>query len=292
MDAGVHGVKRSLCQAAALKVAMKTSLPHLVAPALLLSLAACAGAPTQGQFLSSYEDLTPRTDMVRAGALDRADKTALASIQSVRIEPTVFAPSTNAKAWMTPEEQTMMLREVDAQLCFELSERFEIAGPDAAPTTPRVRAAVTEVIPTNPAGSAASAAAGFFIPGPVGVRVPGGLGGLGAEAELLDVADQQIAAIVWRRTATAIGTDNPSLSRVGDALQFVEPFADAAAATMTPEDHKPREITAATDPCKEYGSRFRVEGFGARFVTGLYVPQMSAARAAEAEAEDAARPEK
>jgi len=209
-------------------------------------------------------------------------------VQAVRIEPTVFAPSTNAKAWMTPEEQTMMLREVDAQLCFELSERFEIAGPDTTATTPHVRAAVTEVIATSPAGSAASAAAGFFIPGPVGVRVPGGLGGLGAEAELLDVADQQIAAIVWRRTATAIGTDNPSLSRIGDALQFVEPFADAVAATMTPQDHQPREITAETDPCREYGSRFRVEGVGARFVTGLYVPQMSAARAAEAETEGAA----
>ncbi|MDP2212289.1 DUF3313 domain-containing protein [Phenylobacterium sp.] len=261
---------------------MSQNLSRLSAPLLLLALAACAGTPQQGRFLTSYEGLSPRADMVRAGALDRSDKAALDQVRAVRIEPAVFAPQAEARAWMTPVEQTAMLREVDAQLCFELSERFEIAGADAAPDVPRVRAAVTEVIPTGRVGSAASAAAGFFIPGPIGVRVPGTLGGLGAEAELLDPAGQQIAAIVWRRTAGAIGTDNPSLSRIGDALQFVEPFADAAAAAMTPEDHTARKITAETDPCLEFGSRFRVEGFGARFITGLYVPEASAARPAQA----------
>lgn len=71
---------------------MSHSLPRLAAPALLLALAACAGAPQQGAFLSSYEGLTPRTDMVRAGALDRSDPAALAGITTVRIEPTVFSP--------------------------------------------------------------------------------------------------------------------------------------------------------------------------------------------------------
>ncbi|OYW92455.1 MAG: hypothetical protein B7Z13_09885, partial [Caulobacterales bacterium 32-67-6] len=231
--------------------------------------------------LSSYEGLTPRTDMVRAGALDRTDTAALAAVSAVRIEPTVFAPQAEARAWMTPDEQTAILREVDAQLCFELSERFEIAARDGGASVPRVRAAVTEVVPTGRAGSAASAAAGFFIPGPIGVRVPGTLGGLGAEAEMLGPQGEQIAAIVWRRSATAIGTDNPSLSRIGDALQFVEPFADAAAAAMTPEGAPPRQITAENDPCQEFGARFRVEGLGARFITGLYVPEASAARPAE-----------
>jgi len=264
---------------------MPQSLPRLAAPALLLALAACAGAPQQGEFLSSYEGLAPRTDMVRAGALDRTDPVALAKVQSVRIEPTVFSPRAEATAWMTPAEQTAVLREVDAQLCFELSERFEITSAPQPADAHRVRAAVTEVIPTGRVGSAATAAAAFFIPGPIGVRVPGTLGGLGAEAELLDPAGQQVAAIVWRRSAAAIGTDNPSLSRIGDALQFVEPFADAAAAAMTPEDHTPRTITAETDPCREFGARFRVEGLGARFITGLYVPEASAARPAQAQPE-------
>jgi len=71
---------------------MTQSLPRLAAPALLLVLAACAGSPQQGEFLSSYEGLTPRTDMVRAGALDRTDTAALAAVSAVRIEPTVFDP--------------------------------------------------------------------------------------------------------------------------------------------------------------------------------------------------------
>ena len=46
---------------------------------------------------------------------------------------------------------------------------------------------------------------------------------------MLSPDGRQLAAMTWTRNATPIGTDNPSLSRVGDALQFVEPFADDAA---------------------------------------------------------------
>ncbi len=255
---------------------MLNALPRLAAPALLLALAACAATPERGAFLSSYDGLEARTDMVRAGALDRTDAAGLAAVRSVRIEPAVFAPGEDARDWMTPQEQARVLREVDAQLCFELSERFEIRGDE--PADARVRAAVTDVRPTGRAGSAAAAAASFFIPGPIGVRAPGTLGGLSAEAEMLNPAGDQLAAIVWNRSATAVGTDNPSLSRIGDALQFAEPFADAAAAAMTPEGLEPRDIAAAADPCAAYGPRFRPEGFLSRFATGLYIPDTNAAR--------------
>ena len=76
----------------------------------------------------------------------------------------------------------------------------------------------------------------------------------------------------------AVGTDNPSLSRIGDALQFAEPFADDAAKAMTAKDAKPIKL-AKPDPCAQYGSRMRVEGMAAKFATGLYVPQMSGAKA-------------
>lgn len=259
---------------------------RLAAPLALLALAACAGTPERGTFLTSYEGLNTRSDMVRASALDRSDKAALAQVGAVALEPSVYAPAPSARNWMTPQEKALVLREVDAQLCFELSERFEIARPGERADAARVRAAVTEVMPTGRVGSAAAAAASFFIPGPIGVRAPGALGGLAAEAEMLSPAGQQIAAIQWRRTATAIGTDNPSLSRVGDALQFAEPFGDAAAAAMTPEDHTPRRISAENDPCAEYGPRFRPEGFLSRFATGLYIPETSAARQAAAPADN------
>jgi hypothetical protein len=140
-----------------------------------------------------------------------------------------------------------------------------------------VRAAVTEVDATGRAGSAASAAAEVFIPGPIGVRPPGSTGGLSAEAEMVGKNGRQLAAITWSREAMEIGADNPALTRIGDALQFAEPFADATAKAMTPPKSKKREI-GKPDPCAEYGPRFRPEGFLAKLVTGLYVPEMSAAK--------------
>jgi hypothetical protein len=90
---------------------------------------------------------------------------------------------------------------------------------------------------------------------------------------------RQAAALVWNRDATAVGTDDPSLSRLGDALQFAEPFADVAAATMTPKGLKSRKIESEDDPCAQFGPRFRPEGFLAGLASGLYVPEMSGAKA-------------
>lgn len=244
----------------------------IIALVPLLLLSACASAPTRSGFLSSYDGFAPRTDTVRAKVEQRRDGEGLAAVRKVALEPTVLQ---GGAEWLTPGERKLLLRELDAQLCFELSERYEIA-PDAPH---RVRAAVTAVEPTGRVASAASAAASFFIPGPLGLRAPGTLGALSAEAELL-ADDRQLAAIAWSRSATAVGTDDPSLSRVGDALQFAEPFADAAAAVMTPDGHKAREIEKP-DPCAAYGRRFRPEGLAAKFATGLYVPEMSGAKEAQ-----------
>ena len=236
---------------------------------LLLLITACASAPTRSGFLSTYDGMAERTDTVLAKVEVRRDEAALSQVSQVALEPTVVvAPG----EWLTPQERQLLLRELDAQLCFELSERFEI---DPA-AQHRVRAAVTGVQPTGRAASVASAAAGFFIPGPLGLRAPGTLGSLAAEVEMLD-GQRQIAAITWNRAAMPVGTDDPSLSRIGDALQFAEPFADAAAAAMTPEGRESRDIPEP-DPCARYGPRFRPEGWAAKFATGLYVPEMSGAQ--------------
>lgn len=256
---------------------------RLAALPLLLTLAACAGPTKNSGFLSTYQGMTPRTDTVRARIAERQDSPALSTVQRVAVVPTALAPSAEA-AWLTDAERAFLLREVDAQLCFELSKRYDIAETPAAGDA-KVRAAVTAVRATGRVGSAASAAASFFIPGPVGLRVPGSTGALAAEAEMLAPTGDQIAAIAWNRTATAIGTDDPSMSRIGDALQFVEPFADAAARTMTAQGMKSRDV-AKPDPCAQYGARFRPEGFVAKFATGLYVPQMSGAKAGEGEKKD------
>ena len=179
-------------------------MTRLLALAPLLLLAACASAPTRSGFLSTYDGLTPRTDTVRAKVEQKRDEAILADVRQVAIEPTVLVGPGD---WLTPGEVVLLQRELDAQLCFELSERFDIDP--AAPN--RVRVAITRVDPTGRAASVASAAAGFFIPGPLGLRAPGTLGSLSAEAEMLQ-GERQVVAVSWSRSATAIGTDDPSLS--------------------------------------------------------------------------------
>ena len=241
-----------------------------------LALSACASTTTQSGFLTNYEGLQKREDTVRAAIAGRRDADALKAVRRIAVEPTVFADGADI-GWMSAGERELLLRELDAQLCFELTERYELTA--EAPEA-RVRAAVTAARPTGRVGSVASAAADFFIPGPIGLRVPGTLGALAAEAEMLDPAGQQLAAISWNRVATPVGTDSPSLSRIGDALQFAEPFADEGGKVMAIPEAPSRKIESP-DPCAAYGPRFRPEGFLTKLVTGLYAPETSGAKKAE-----------
>lgn len=254
---------------------------YLLIPALLLS--ACATPGRHSGQLSSYDGLELKDGALRTSVARRSDKARLAAVSRIAIEPTRLVAGRDA-AWLSDKEREALLREVDAQLCFELTERFELASPDQTPDA-TVRAVVSRVEPTGRAASALSAAGSFFIPGPLGIRVPGTVGGLGAEAEMITADGGQAAALVWNRNATPIGTDDPSLSRIGDALQFAEPFGDAVGAAMTPEGHKSRKIEDP-DPCAEYGPRFRPEGWLTSFATGLYIPETSAARARKDDAEE------
>jgi hypothetical protein len=248
-----------------------------------LGLAACGTAAVEPSgLLSGYDGLATREDTVRADIRERRDDALASGIERLFIEGAVLAPG--AGEGLTDLERGLVLREVDRQVCYELSERFAVLG-EAAPDAGRVRAVVTRITPTGRVGSAASAASGFFIPGPIGVRVPGTLGGLAAEAELLAADDRgQAAAILWSRDAQAVGTDNPSLSRVGDAVQLAEPFGDAVGDAFAPPDRAVRAI-ADPDPCARFGPRFRPEGVAAGFITGLYSPELSGARAEDGEPE-------
>lgn len=251
-------------------------MKHILILPLLGLLAACSTPTQQTGLLSSYDGLTVKPGAVRASISDRKDEAGLAEVRRVPIAPTTLADSA-AGGWMTPIERTALLREVDAQLCFELSERYEIAAAEA-PADAKVRAVLSHVRATGRVSSAASAAAGVFIPGPIGVRAPGTLGGLGVEAEMTAPDGRQLAAITWTREAMAIGADTPSLSRIGDALQFAEPFADDAAKAMTATGVSGQPIPKP-DPCGRFGPRMRAAGFAAKMATGLYMPNLSAAQA-------------
>jgi len=264
-------------------------LVRALVPVLCLTLAACATKPPKPSgFLGSYRGLEDK-EALRAGMMVRRDPAALAKVRKVSIAPAVIAPNVDVD-WIGEKERSLILREMDAQLCFELSERYEIA-PEPTKDAAIVRAAVTRVKPTGTAGSAASAVVGIFIPGPVGVRVPGTTGKLAAEAEMLS-GGRQVAAIIWSRKANTVGTDNPSFSDIGDALQFMEPFGDAVGKTFEPDKVEKKKIEAETDPCARYGPRMRPEGFLAKLATGVYVPELSGAKDKEKVEEKPAEPAK
>lgn len=248
----------------------------LGAAALAMAAGACASgsAPSNSGFLTTYEGLTPRTDVVRASVQQRRDEALASTITRLWVAPTEVFGVTDPV--LSDDDRRAVLSEVDRQVCYELSERFEIAE-QPEPQAGTVRVGVTYIRPTHQAGSAAAAVANFFIPGPIKVRAPGGTGGLGADAELLTPDGRQAAAIVWRRDAMVVGTDKPSLSRIGDAHQLAEPLGDMVGDALAPDDREVRPIPSP-DPCERFGPRVRVEGILAGFATGLYEPGLSGGR--------------
>ena len=247
----------------------------------LAAVAACQTAPaTDSGFLSAYDRLQTREDTVRASIREHRDEAGAAGVEQVWLEPAVLVGGAGAD--LPEAERQMVLREVDRQVCYEISERFTLsATPEGAA---RVRTGVVDIRPTGAAGSGVAAVANALIPGPGTLRVPGTTGGLAAEAELV-AGGEQIAALAWARNATVVGTDTPSLSRVGDALQLAEPFGDAVGDAFAPPDRAVRPIPDP-DPCARFGPRTQPAGFVTRLVTGLYVPEVNTgAREAEAPAD-------
>lgn len=240
-----------------------------------VSLGACQTAPVaDAGFLSSYEGLETKTGTLRVSVRDRRDEALAAAVERLFVEPARLVPG--AAEGVAASDVALVLGEVDRQVCYELSERFTVLDAPASDAA-TARVAVTRISPTEPVGSGLSAIAGAFIPGPIGVRPPGSTGMLAAEAELVTSAGGQAAALAWARSANVVGMDNPSLSRVGDALQFAEVFGDQVGDSFAPEDRPVRAI-AEPDPCARFGPRDQPGGFITRLVTGLYVPETQGVR--------------
>jgi len=245
--------------------------PAVILASLAAILGGCQTAPTaESGFLTAYDGLAGREDTIRASIRERRDDAVATTIDAVHLDPAQMVGQ--AASGLTEAETALVLREVDRQVCYEVSERFTIV--DQPQGAARVRVGVTGVRPTGQAASGVSAVANALIPGPGSFRVPGSTGGLAAEAELVDPQGRQVAALAWARNANVLGTDTPSLSRVGDALQMAEPFGDAVGDAIAPKDRAVRDIPSP-DPCAVYGPRTQPAGFLTRMVTGLYVPEVN-----------------
>lgn len=193
---------------------------------LLLAIAGCASVPLkEGGTLSSYDRLgPPKGNLSKTRAY--VDGAGLASMKTARIVPTTFSPSMSS---LTDSEadRVLVANAIDRALCIALSDKYRMlpAGQIADLT---VRAVVTDIVPTNKtmAGVSTAVSLGTSVVLPVGVpRLPVGLGGLSVEAEAVDGAGVQRAAMVWARGANSL-QNNPRVSEVGDAYGLAVKFGD------------------------------------------------------------------
>ena len=250
-----------------------TFLPVLGA----LTLAACQTSPhPPSGYLASYDGIAPPGRSLRAAVNQRRDETAAREISRVYIAPaTLTDPDADE---LSEKDRALLLGEVDRRICFAVSRWFTvIEAPD--PDAGTIRTAVVDIRPTGRLGSAASAALGFVNPIPLTtIRVPLTTGGLAVESELIGPDGAQLAAVTWARDANVVGRDDPSLSRVGDALQMTEPMGKAVGRAFAGPERESREI-AEPDPCRRFGPRRNATRWVASQLvgqaSGLYVPEVS-----------------
>ncbi|MFN3557798.1 MAG: DUF3313 family protein [Brevundimonas sp.] len=275
---------------------MPADLPYLrrmslrggVLGVFVVGAAACQSTPaSHSGFLSGYDGLGVDAAAPKA----RRDDVASDAINAVFLQPSILRLPADTP--LTAEDQARVRSEVDRQICYEVSERFTIL-PEVSPTGGTVRTAIVDIHPTNRAGSAVSAAAGFFIPVPlVKFRLPMTTGGLAVETELLSPDGTQVAALTWSRSAEVVGRVDPSLSPVGDALQLAEPMGDAVGDAFSSKTRAVRPIPEP-DPCARFGARTNVGRMVASgivgFGTGLYVPAVAGTGTPETAPETPAAP--
>lgn len=195
-------------------------LPLLAA---LLPLAACATVPIrQGGALSAYDGLTTHKGRSARAQL-RVDRDKVLAARTVHILPTRFADGVAAD--LSERQRMLVANRVDRALCRGLARRLEVVAP-TEPADLSVRTTITHLGQTSRAAAGASVVASFVSVVPlINPRVPIGLGSLGIEAEAIDAAGVQQAAMLWTGKAQPLGLmSNASVSKVGDAYQLSAKF--------------------------------------------------------------------
>lgn len=197
----------------------------LVVP-LMLAIAGCASVPLkEGGTLSSYDRLGAPKGILSKTRI-YVDGAGLASIKTARIVPTAFASSMPSHV-DTEAGRILVANAINRALCIALSDKYQML-PEGQTADLTVRAAVTDIVPTNKtmAGVSTAVSLGTSVVLPVGVpRLPVGLGGLSVEAEAVDGDGVQRAAMVWARGANSI-QNNPRFSEVGDAYALAAKFGN------------------------------------------------------------------
>jgi hypothetical protein len=196
--------------------------------AIVTLLPGCATAPlVQAGGLSSYDGLKQSDGKVTKSRLV-VKKEQLAAAKTINIAPTAFPP--HVAPTLSNEQRVLVANAVNRALCVSLSDRYKVVTPDV-PADITVRAAVTRATETDEVAAGISAATSIgvsFVDTSVPIptpRIPIGLGDLSIEAEAVDRAGKQQAAMVWGRGATAFFS-TPRASKASDAYDLAGAFGD------------------------------------------------------------------
>lgn len=204
-------------------------------------VAGCANVPLQeAGTLSTYKQLQQSNGLLTKAKV-RVDKDAILAAKTAHIVPASFAPAAR-RAPLSQVERDLVSNAVNRALCIGLSDRFRIVSPpERADLT--IYVGIATIVPTHKVAAAASKAVSIgtsvatntglvdtSVPIP-SVRIPIGLGGIALEAEAVDTAGNQKAAMMWARGANSfLGATR--VSSVGDAYELAAAFGDDFSALL------------------------------------------------------------
>jgi len=169
--------------------------------------------------------MTP-SNGVLTKSLVRVSKDDVLAAKIIRIVPTAFSDA--ASPALLEKQRALVANAINRSLCASLSERFAIVGANA-PANLIVHAVVTQAAATDEVAAGASKVVSI-VPAALGVpavvpRIPLGLGSLTVEAEALDSAGRQQAAMLWARGADSF-TTSAMVSKAGDAYDLASSFGE------------------------------------------------------------------
>lgn len=195
----------------------------LAALALVLPAAAYSAEvemhtfPLSG-FLGDYSDLSLHTAKKRSGMLLYVrEEGTLGQYEAFLIEPPLIYLHPEAEArGVDPEELAMLARTLREEVIDELRKGGYQVVEEAGPGVLRLRGAITDAVPVEPAKNVGASAVG--VAAGVGLLMPRlDLGGASIEVEMLDgQSGERVAAIVAERSAHRFGGKIKGAKRWGD----------------------------------------------------------------------------
>jgi hypothetical protein len=200
------------------------TLTAITIPLILMMMSGCTSVELkEGGTLTTYSQLgAAKGKFTKSRTF--IDAQALSGVRTVAVLPTTFSFSAASRI-KAPQDRTLVVNALDRALCVSLSDKYQLV-PIGQPADLTVRTVVTDIVPTNRSMASVSTAVslGSSLALPVGIpRLPAGLGGLAVEAEAIDSARAQKAAVVWSKGANSI-TNNARVSEVGDAYSLASNF--------------------------------------------------------------------